>query len=65
MRRGMMSYNSYELYVKKLRLLLRKAKERYNARRLDFLKVDVKLNCKILKSLMDKNKKISPQGVLC
>ena len=57
MRRGLISYNSFKLYAKKLRLLLRTAREQYYVRRLDSLNYDVKRNWKVLNSLMGKNKK--------
>ena len=60
MTRGMISYYSFKLYAKKLRLLLRTARKKYYVRRLDSLNYDVKRNLKVLNSLMGKNKKITP-----
>ena len=57
MRRGKISYNSFKLYAKKLRLFLRTAREQYYVRRLASLKYDVKRNWKVLSSLMGTNKK--------
>ena len=57
MRPDMTSYNSYKLNVKKLRLLLRAAREQYYGRRLDSLNNDVKQNWKVSNSLMSRNKK--------
>ena len=58
MRRGMISYKSYKLFVKNLRLLLRTAREKFCVRRLDSLNIYVKGNWKVLNSLMCK--KITP-----
>ena len=57
MRRGMISYNSYKLNVKKQLWLLRTAQEKYCVRRLDSFNNDVKRNWNVLNSLMGKNKK--------
>ena len=52
-----MSYNSYKLYVKKLRLLLRKTRKHNYVTRLGSLNSNAKRNWKVLNSLMGKNKK--------
>ena len=57
MRRSMVKCNSYKFFVKKIRLLLRTAREQYYVRRLNSLNYDVKQNWKVLNSLMGKNKK--------
>ena len=57
MRRDMLNYNSYKLYVKKLRSLLRIEREKYFVRRLNSFNNDMKRNWKVLNSLMGKNKK--------
>ena len=57
MRCGMVSYNSYKLYVKKLRLLLRTPREQYYVRRLKSLNNGVKRSLKILNNRKGKNKK--------
>ena len=57
MRRGMISWNSYKLYIKKLRLSLRTAREQYYLKRLNSLNLGVKRNWKVLNSLKGKNKK--------
>ena len=55
MKRGLMSCNSFKLYSKKLRSLLRTAREQYHVRRLDSLNYDVKRNWNALNSQMGKN----------
>ena len=55
MSRGMISYISFNLYAKKLRLLLRTALEKCYVRRLGSLNYDVKRNWKVLNSRMCKN----------
>ena len=63
LRNGLLSYNVYKIYVKKLRLLLRTAREQYFVRRLTSLNTDMKRNLKVLNSLMGKSKKFPPKRV--
>ena len=65
MRRGMISYILFKLYVKKLHLYLRTAREQKYSRWLDSLYNILNRNWKALNSLMAKNKtKISLQKLI-
>ena len=57
-RNGLLTYNAYNIYEEKLRLLLIRAREHHYVKRLSFRKNDVKRNWKVLNSLLGKNKKL-------